>query len=190
MPRWAGPRAIRRHRQPSARNMRAPAIGTGRAVEVLHDRGPARPTGGDRWTGGSGYLIRSGLVLTAAHNVDYRRDLRDDEQLLVRTIEGDLLPARVLLIGDEPSWADLALLELSDSRFGEHLPPVTFARVDRDNPAPVWGAGRWDFPGSARPVLSCRGTAAGRPGWYSVTFSTTFTMSYRGESGEQCCPWR
>ena len=126
--------------------MRAPAIGTGRAVEVLHDRGPARPTGGDRWTGGSGYLIRSGLVLTAAHNVDYRRDLRDDEQLLVRTIEGDLLPARVLLIGDEPSWADLALLELSDTRFGEHLPPVTFARVDRDNPAPVSGGWAVGFP--------------------------------------------
>ena len=42
--------------------------------------GPSRPgrgapAGGDRWTGGSGYLIGSRLVLTAAHNVDYRRDL-------------------------------------------------------------------------------------------------------------------
>ena len=77
--------------------MTGPAIGTGRAVEVLHDRGPAPPAGGDRWTAGSGYLIGSGLVLTVAHNVDYRHDLGGGGRLLVRTIEGDLLPARVLL---------------------------------------------------------------------------------------------
>ena len=68
--------------------MTAPTIGTGRAVEVLHDRGPATPVDVDRWTGGSGYLIGGRLVLTAAHNVDYRQDLGDDEQLLVRTIGG------------------------------------------------------------------------------------------------------
>ena len=135
--------------------MTAPAIGTGRAVEVLHDRGPATPAGGDRWTGGSGYLIGSGLVLTAAHNVDYRRDLGGDEQLLVRTIEGSLLAARVVLVCDEMSRVDLALLEISDPRFGEHLPPVTFARVDRDSPAPVTGCWAVGFPrfGEAGPVL-------------------------------------
>jgi uncharacterized protein YidB (DUF937 family) len=135
--------------------MTMPTIGTGRAVEVLHDRGPATPAGGDRWTGGSGYLIGSGLVLTAAHNVDYRRDLGDDEQLLVRTIDGDLLVARVMLVGDEMSGVDLALVKISDPRFGEQLPPVTFARVNRDSPAPVsrcWAVG---FPrfGEAGPVL-------------------------------------
>jgi len=135
--------------------MTEPAIGTGRAVEVLHDRGPATPAGGDRWTGGSGYLIGSGLVLTAAHNVDYQRDLGGDEQLLVRTIEGDLLAARVVLACDEPSWVDLALLEISDPRFGEHLLPVTFARVDRDSPAPVTGCWAVGFPrfGETGPVL-------------------------------------
>src|SRR5438874_9894944 len=114
--------------------MTASAIGTGRAVEVLHDRGPAPPAGGDRWTAGSGYLIGSGLVLTAAHNVDYRRDLGADEQLLVRTIEGNLLAARVVLVGEEMSRADLALLKISDPPFDDLL-PVTFARVDRGNPA-------------------------------------------------------
>jgi hypothetical protein len=113
------------------------------------------PAGGDRWTAGSGYLIGSRLVLTAAHNVDYRRDLGGDEQLLVRTIEGNLLAARVVLVGDEVSGVDLALLEISDPGFGEQLLPVTFARVDRDNPAPVtrcWAVG---FPrfGEAGPVL-------------------------------------
>ena len=60
-------------------------IGPGRAVEVLHDRGRATPAGEDQWTAGSGYLIGHGLVLTAAHCVDYRQNLGDDEQLLVRT---------------------------------------------------------------------------------------------------------
>ena len=124
-------------------SMTVPAIGTGRAVEVLHDRGPVPPAGGDRWTGGSGYLIGSGLVLTAAHNVDYRCDLGGDERLLVRTIEGNLLAARVVLVCDEQSQVDLALLEISDPRFDEHLRPVGFAQVNRDSPAPVphcWGS--------------------------------------------------
>ena len=133
----------------------APMIGTGRAVEVLHDRGPATPAGVDRWTGGSGYLIGGRLVLTAAHNVDYRQDLGDDEQLLVRTIDGSELAARVVLVCDEPSQVDLALLEISDPRFDEHLPPVSFARVNRDSPAPVPGCWAVGFPrfGEAGPVL-------------------------------------
>ena len=135
--------------------MTAPTIGTGRAVEVLHDRGPATPAGADRWTGGSGYLIGGRLVLTAAHNVDYRQDLGDDEQLLVRTIAGSELAARVVLVCDEPSQVDLALLEISDPRFDEHLPPVSFARVNRDSPAPVPGCWAVGFPrfGEAGPVL-------------------------------------
>jgi Trypsin-like peptidase domain len=135
--------------------MTASAIGGGRAVEVLHDRGPATPAGGDRWTGGSGYLIGSRLVLTAAHNVDCRRDLGDDEQLLVRTIAGNVLAARVVLVCDEMSRIDLALLEIRDPRSGEHLLPVTFSRVNPDNPAPVTGCWAVGFPrfGEAGPVL-------------------------------------
>ena len=135
--------------------MTTSAIGTGRAVEVLHDRGPATPVDVDRWTGGSGYLIGRRLVLTAAHTVDYRQDLGDDEQLLVRTIAGSELTARVVLVCDEPSQVDLALLEISDPGFGEHLPSVTFARVNRDSPAPVPGCWAVGFPrfGEAGPVL-------------------------------------
>jgi hypothetical protein len=82
-------------------------------------------------------LIGRRLVLTTAHNVDYRQDIGDDQQLLVRTIEGAALAARAVLVCDERSQVDLALLEISDSQFDEDLPPVTFARIDRDNPTPV-----------------------------------------------------
>jgi len=114
----------------------ASAIGTGRAVEVLHDRGLGRPAGADQWTSGSGYLIGGRLVLTAAHTVDYQQSPGDGEQLLVRTIAGRELPARVVLVCDEPSQVDLALLEITDSRFDERLRPAGFARVNRDSPAP------------------------------------------------------
>ena len=133
--------------------MAALMTGTGRAVEVLHDRGPAMT--GDRWTGGSGYLIGGRLVLTAAHNVGYRQDHGDDGQLLVRTVDGSEFATRVVLACDEPSGVDLALLEISDPLFGEHLPPVRFARVDRDSPAPVPGCWAVGFPrfSEADPVL-------------------------------------
>ena len=131
-------------------------IGTGRAVEVLHDRGPVTSLNVNRWISGSGYLIGGRLVLTAAHTVDHRGDLGDDEQLLVRTIEGIEFAALVVLASDESSGVDLALLEVIDPRFEEHLPPVTFARVNRDSPVPVsdcWAVGFPQF-GEAGPVLA------------------------------------
>ena len=100
-------------------------------------------------------------MLTAGHNVDYRRDLGGDGQLLVRTIEGSVLAARVVLAGDEPSRADLALLEIGDPGFGEHLLPVTFARVDRDSPD--CGSSGW----MGRCTSSANGSltsASGHPG--------------------------
>ncbi len=122
-------------------------------MEVLHDRGPAIDA--DRWTGGSGYLIGGRLVLTAAHNVDYRHDHGDDEQLLVRTIAGTEFVAQALLVCDEPSGVDLALLEISDRRFDEQEPSVSFAKVNRDSPAPVSGCWAVGFPwfAEADPVL-------------------------------------
>jgi hypothetical protein len=95
------------------------------------------------------------LVLTAAHNVDYLSDIGNDQQLLVRTIEGSELAAQVALVCDEASQVDLALLEITDHGFDENLQQVTFVQVDRDSPAAVsrcWAVG---FPrfGEAGPVL-------------------------------------
>jgi hypothetical protein len=74
----------------------------------------------------------------------------------VRTVDGSEFTTRVVLACDEVSQVDLALLEISEPRFGEHLPPVTFARVDRDSPAPVPGCWAVGFPrfGEAGPVLA------------------------------------
>ena len=136
--------------------MITPTIGTNRAVEVLHDRGPSIPEAAGRWTAGSGYLIGGRLVLTAAHAVDYRQDLGDNAQLLVRTIGGSEFAAQVVLVSDESSQVDLALLEIGDSRLDELLPPVGFARVNRDSAAPVSGCWAVGFPrfGEAGPVLT------------------------------------
>src|SRR5262249_19073492 len=62
---------------------------------------------------------------------------------------------RVLLAYEEQSGVDLALLEITDPGFGELLPPVGFARVDRDSPAPVPGCWAVGFPrfAEAGPVL-------------------------------------
>jgi uncharacterized protein YidB (DUF937 family) len=100
-------------------------------------------------------MIGGRLVLTAAHAVDYLQDLGDGGQVLVRDIGGTEFAAGVVLVCAEPSRVDLALLEISDPRFDEHLPPVRFARVNRDSPAPVPGCWAVGFPrfGEAGPML-------------------------------------
>src|SRR5262245_26025556 len=109
----------------------------------------------DRWTGGSGYLVGGRLVLTAAHPVGYRPHLAGDERLLVRDSRGSEFAARGALACDEPSGVDLALLEITDPGFDEHVLPVSFAQVDRNSPAPVPGCWAVGFPrfGEAGPVL-------------------------------------
>jgi hypothetical protein len=142
--------------------MSATVIGTGRAVEVLHDRGLAAAADADRWADGSGCLIGGRLVLTAAHNVGYRTVLGADEQLLVRTIDGREFAARVVLACDEASKIDLALLEISDPRFDDHVPAVSFAQVSRRNPEVpgCWAVGfpRFSETGPVLPEGSRRET--------------------------------
>src|SRR5262249_49933881 len=81
--------------------------------------------------------------------------LRRGEKLLVRDVAGSKFAARVVLACDEPSGVDLALLEITDPRFDEHLRPAGFVRVNRDSPAPVTGCWAVGFPrfGEAGPVL-------------------------------------
>ncbi len=73
----------------------------------------------------------------------------------MRTIAGSELEARLVMVGDEASGVDLALLEISDSQFGEDLLAISFARIDRDRPAPVPGCWAVGFPqfSEAGPVL-------------------------------------
>ena len=133
----------------------AAAVGPGRAVEVLHDRGPGARADVARWTGGSGYLIGGRLVLTAAHNVEHGQDAGADGQLLVRTVAGGEFTARVLLVGDAPSSQDLALLEVTDPGFVDNAARVRFAQVDRDSAAAVTNCWAVGFPwfGETSPVL-------------------------------------
>ena len=77
--------------------------------------------------------------------------------------------ARVVLACDEPSGVDLALLEISDPRFDEHLPPVTFARVDRDSPAPVPGC--WAVGLEDRRATRRRLRAAGAHGLATTVYT-------------------
>ncbi|MDQ0939145.1 SUMF1/EgtB/PvdO family nonheme iron enzyme [Streptomyces sp. V1I1] len=128
--------------------------GTGRAVEVLYDRGPDTPPSLPRWSAGSGYLIGGHLVLTAAHNLDYRQELSCDEQLLVRDIDGVEYMATALLVCDRSSDEDLALLVIDDPEVPD-TPAVSFAQVNRDSPEAVTGCWAVGFPrfGQAGQVL-------------------------------------
>lgn len=99
-------------------------------------------------------------MLTAAHNVGYRTVLGADEQLLVRTIDGREFAARVVLASDEAFKIDLALPEISDPRFDDHVPAVSFAQVSRRNPEVpgCWAVGfpRFSEPGPVLPEGSRR----------------------------------
>jgi hypothetical protein len=75
-----------------------------RVVEVLHDRGEkASP----RWLVGSGFVVRRGIVLTAAHNVGTSEET-GPHGTVVRHLSGTEFAASVLVRSEE---VDLALLE-------------------------------------------------------------------------------
>ncbi len=116
-------------------------------VEVLRRWDGQTRTG---WSVGSGFLIRDGYVLTAAHNVGHG-------DLLVRTGEVER-PAVVRLSGGDD--ADMALLEITEGvgDLGGFL-SRQFGRVDRDTADYVercWAIG---FP-----KFKERATVPGRPG--------------------------
>jgi hypothetical protein len=83
--------------------MSATVIGTGRAVEVLHDRGLAAAADADRWAGGSGCLIGGRLVLTAAHNVGYRTVLGPQPPMARRTTRAGGHDANIPGHSEQPS---------------------------------------------------------------------------------------
>ncbi|MBV1856537.1 WD40 repeat domain-containing protein [Catellatospora tritici] len=105
-----------------------------RAVEVIHDAGPAAAR---RWTCSSGLLIGARLVLTAAHAVP------PGGTVTVRRADKVELAATVRLRGDE-STADLAIVELA-APVGQ-LPPLGYGTVRRDGADQVPGCRGIGYP--------------------------------------------
>src|SRR5262245_17442003 len=101
-------------------------------VEVICDRGPARA---DRWSVGSGYLVRSGVALTAAHVVDGAM------AITVRFAGTTELPAEVALVS--APQADLALLTVAES---PTVRPSSYGSVARDVPGRISGCRAVGFP--------------------------------------------
>lgn len=98
-----------------------------RIVEVLHDRGERVSP---RWLLGSGFLVRTGTVLTAAHNLGDVGEPAGPHGTVVRSIDGVEHAATLLTRCDR---VDLALLGAP----GLQAPAVRLARVDRQKVAVV-----------------------------------------------------
>lgn len=101
------------------------------AVEVLQRRR-------DGWWVGSGLVVRRGMVLTAAHNVD------GDEEFFVRLGASDERRGRVLVRGDE-NGIDLALIHF-DAADDERAEGLGFGCVDREQPQIVERCRAIGFP--------------------------------------------
>jgi tetratricopeptide (TPR) repeat protein len=105
----------------------APVPLAARVVEVIADRGA---TAHPRFRYGSGFIVRAGTVLTAAHVVAgaVSVSVRDPDK---RVFSASADPR---FTGDPAGpGPDLALLEIDHP--APDLPPVGLARVDRDSPS-------------------------------------------------------
>lgn len=103
---------------------------------------------GEGLTVGSGWLVGAGYVLTAAHNVDRRADVR----LEIADVDGKTYPVRVAAAGDANRF-DLAILELVGGPEIAHRPPVPFGRIDRETTGFVEGCTAAGFPTWNKEVL-------------------------------------
>ena len=124
-----------------------------RVVEVISDLGC---TADSRYRYGSGCIVRSGTVLTAAHVV------AGAVSVVVRDPAKREYAATVdpRFVGDaEGPGPDLALLEIDDPAFERTLPAIGLAAVDRDS-------------ASGEPVDRCH--AVGYP-WFAETRLRTRT---------------
>lgn len=95
-----------------------------RVLEIIHDRGSAASP---RWLLGSGFLLRDGIVLTAAHNLG-GQDVSEigPTGTAVRCLDGsEHHVVRVLARSHDIDFAVLAVPDLKASA-------VVIARIDRD----------------------------------------------------------
>jgi len=93
-----------------------------RVVEVLHDRGD---TVSPRWLLGSGFVVRSDVVITAAHNLEDSDISPSEKTTVVRTLEGVEYDARLIA---HSKALDLALLAVPKLQ----ATPVKIGRIDRE----------------------------------------------------------
>jgi hypothetical protein len=96
---------------------------TSRVVEVLHDRGVGISP---RWLLGSGFILRSNVVITAAHNLGDYPHKSPPEATIVRLMDGSEKPVTNILADN--LQVDLAVLGVSGI---SDMKPVALARVDR-----------------------------------------------------------
>jgi hypothetical protein len=97
-------------------------VESARVVEVLHDRGEGVSP---RWLLGSGFVVKGGVVITAAHNLGGSPDDYGPHGTVVRCLDGVECAASVLARSES---VDLALLAVPLLR----ARPAKIGRVDRD----------------------------------------------------------
>lgn len=107
-----------------------------RVLEILHDRGEKVVP---RWLLGSGFLVRTGVVLTAAHNLGDVYEVPRPDSTIVRTLNGVEHPATLLARCDT---VDMTILLTP----GLQAQAVRLARVERQNVAVVHGVVAVGFP--------------------------------------------
>jgi hypothetical protein len=91
-------------------------------VEVLHDRGPSCSP---RWALGSGFVLRTNVVVTAAHNLGQSATECGPEGTTVRTLDGD--EHEVVTVLARNHVVDLAVLAVP----GLTAEPIEIGQLDR-----------------------------------------------------------
>jgi hypothetical protein len=91
-------------------------------VEVLHDRGQGRSS---RWALGSGFVLRTNVVVTAAHNLGDSPDECGPEGTTVRTMDGE--EHEVVSVMARSDVIDMAVLAVP----GLAAEPIEIGQVDR-----------------------------------------------------------
>jgi len=153
-----------------------------RVVEVLHDRGElAHP----RWLLGSGFVVKSGFVITAAHNIGSTASECGPVRSFVRTLDGIEWAGTCVARSDE---IDLALLAVPEIKVSS----VRLARVDRSRIDVVRDVMAVGFPNykyaDERPIAERRQPAQPVGSIPTIEDSSGGHLTLKIEAGEPAPP--